>query len=99
MEIKFVPNHELSLASIPMPDASLDEIRRFVMSFDAGPGGVRYVRGCNPEDWDDSPKTLTRLRSVLYAGFNHLSWFDAREPLVRNHVRRIREKVAQGELE
>ncbi len=95
----FTPNGDLSLEVIPTPDAPIEEIRRFADTFNAGPGTPRYVRGCEPSDWDDSPKTLTRLRSVLYAGFHSLAWYDHVEVNVRQTVRRIRDKVAAGEWE
>jgi hypothetical protein len=95
----FIPNEALRVESIPAPDAPLEEIRRFAESFDAGPGTPRYKRGCLPEDWDDSPKSLSHLRSVLYAGFHGLAWGDGRETQVRQQVERIRRKVERGQLE
>ncbi len=67
--IEIVSNESLSLDRIPMPDAPLEDILRFAASFDGSYKTGEYSRGCLPEEWNDSPKSLTKLRSVLYAGF------------------------------
>jgi hypothetical protein len=99
VRLDFVANDALTPDAIPSPDAPMEVVRRFALSFDARPGTPRYDRGCLPDDWDDSPKSLSKLRSVLYAQFDGLAWTGESEDRVRAQVERIRRKVALGELE
>ncbi|MCP9803741.1 hypothetical protein KBY75_09180 [Cyanobium sp. T1G-Tous] len=94
-------NRQLQLARIPDPDGDLRKWEMFAHTIN-GYEVAGSFEHCAALYNDNSATTLTELRCALFFAsrkdrYNYCS--EGETPVAREFLRRIREKVAAGELE
>jgi len=94
-------NDQLTLARIPDPDGDISDWERFAHSIN-GYELAGSFEACADLANDGTAKTLTELRCALFfeaRRMRHSGGFGSAEEQIRQLLRRIRERVQDGELD